>query len=49
MDEKAIKAQEKEEQKIIQQAKEMEAREKEEETLRKRKEAALEGTGIAAK
>lgn len=49
MDEKAIKAQEKEEQKIIQQAKEMEAREKEEEKLRKRKEAALEGTGIAAK
>ena len=49
LDEKAIKAQEKEEKKIQQQAEEMEAREKEEEKVRKRKEAALEGTGIAAK
>ena len=49
MDEKAIKAQEKEEEKIKQQAREMEAKEKEEEKLRKRKEAALEGTGVAVK
>ena len=49
MDEKQIAAQAKEEKKIQEQAREMEAREKEEEKLRKRKEAALEGTGIAAK
>lgn len=49
LDEKAQKAQEKEQQKIKEQAKEMEAKEKEEEKLRQRKEAALEGTGIATK
>lgn len=49
LDEKAIKAREKEEKKIADQAKEMERREKEEEKLRKRKEAALEGTGVAIK
>lgn len=49
MDEKQLAAQAKEEEKIKQQAREMEAREREEEKLRKRKEAALEGTGIAAK
>jgi replication factor C subunit 1 len=49
MDEKAIKAREKEERKIAEQARAMEEREKEEEKLRRRKEAALQGTGIAAK
>ena len=49
LDDKQIKAREKEEQKIAEQAKAMEVREKEEEKVRKRKEAALEGTGIAAK
>ncbi len=49
LNEKRIKAREKEEQKIAEQAKAMEAREKEEEKIRKRKEAALQGTGIAAK
>jgi len=49
LDEKQIKARDKEEQKIAGQAKAMEAREKEEEKARKRKEAALEGTGLAAK
>jgi hypothetical protein len=44
-----IKAKEKEDKKIAEQAKAMEAREKEEESLRKRKEKALEGTAIAAK
>ena len=49
LDEKALKAQEKEAQKIKDQAKEMEAKEREDEKLRKRKEVALEGTGIATK
>lgn len=49
LDDKQIKAKEKEQDKIAQQAREMEAREKEEEKLRKRKEAALAGTGIASK
>jgi replication factor C subunit 1 len=49
LDEKAIKAQQKKEKEIVDQAKAMEKREKEEEKLRMRKEAALEGTGIAAK
>jgi replication factor C subunit 1 len=48
-DEKQIKAMQKEEQRIKDAAKEMERKEKEEEKLRKRKEAALEGTGMAAK
>lgn len=49
LDEKAIKAKEKEEKKIEEAAKEMEMREKEEETLRKRKEKAMAGTGVATK
>ena len=49
VDEKTLKAREKEEQKIVQQAKEMEAKEKEEEALRKRKESAMQGTGLAVK
>jgi replication factor C subunit 1 len=49
LDEKQIKAKEKEEQKIRDAAKEMEQREKEEEKLRKRKEKAMEGAGMAAK
>ena len=49
LDEKALKAQEKAAQKIKDQAKEMEAKEREDEKLRKRKEVALEGTGIATK
>lgn len=44
-----IKAKEKEEKKILEQAQAMEMREKEEEKLRKRKEGALKDTGIAAK
>jgi replication factor C subunit 1 len=48
LDEKQIKAKEKEEQKIRDAAKEMEQREKEEK-LRKRKEKAMEGAGMAAK
>jgi replication factor C subunit 1 len=48
-DEKQIKAMQKEEQRIKDAAKEMERKEKEEEKLRERKEAALEGTGLAAK
>ncbi|MDN9006693.1 hypothetical protein Q0P47_14070, partial [Staphylococcus aureus] len=39
----------KEEKKVLDQAKELERREKEEEKLQKRKEAALEGTGQAVK
>ncbi|KAK8845500.1 hypothetical protein IAR55_006213 [Kwoniella newhampshirensis] len=49
MDEKAAKKREAEEKKIQQQARELEEREKAEERDRKRKEKALEGTGIAAK
>lgn len=49
LDEKAIKAKQKEEQKIEDAAKEMEKREKEEEKLRKRKEQAMAGTGTAIK
>lgn len=49
LDDKQVKAKEKEEQKIAQAAKDMEAREREEEKARKRKEAALKDTGIAAK
>ena len=49
LDEKQIKARQKDEHKIAEQAKAMEAREREEEKVRKRKETALEGTGIAAK
>lgn len=49
LDEKQIKAKEKEEKKIQEAAMEMEKREKEEEKLRKRKEKAMEGTGMAAK
>lgn len=49
LDEKAIKAKEKEDQKIKDAAKEMEKREKEEEQLRKRKAKAMEGTGVAVK
>jgi replication factor C subunit 1 len=48
-DEKQIKAMQKEEQKIRDAAKAMELKEKEDEKLRKRKEAALENTGMAAK
>jgi replication factor C subunit 1 len=49
LDDKQIKAKEKEEKKIQEAAKEMEKREKEEERLRKRKEAALGASGMAAK
>lgn len=49
MDDKQLAAQEKAQKKILDQAKEMEKQEKEEESARKRKEKALEGTGIAAK
>jgi replication factor C subunit 1 len=49
LDEKAIKAREKEEKKIAEQAREMEKKEREEESERRRKEKALKGTGIAAK
>lgn len=49
LDDKALKAKDKEEKKIQDQAKEMEKREREDEKLRKRQEAALEGTGIAVK
>lgn len=49
LDDKAIKAKEKEEKKIQEAAKEMEKREKEEEQLRKRKAKAMEGTGVAVK
>ncbi|KAL7418824.1 DNA replication factor C complex subunit Rfc1 [Cryptotrichosporon argae] len=49
VDEKTKAAIEKEEKKVLEQANEMERREKEEERLRVRKEKALEGTGIAAK
>jgi replication factor C subunit 1 len=49
LDEKQAKAAEKEQQKIAEQAKAMEEREREEEKLRRRKEAALSGTGVAAK
>lgn len=49
LDDKQTKAREKEEKKIAEQAKAMEIREKEEDKVRKRKEAALEGTGIATK
>ena len=49
LDDKTLKALKKEEEKIAAQAKEMEAREKEDEKLRQRKEAAWEGTGLAAK
>ncbi|WOO84678.1 Replication factor C subunit 1 [Vanrija pseudolonga] len=49
MDDKTKAAIEKEEKKVLDQAKELERREKEEEKLQKRKEAALEGTGQAVK
>jgi replication factor C subunit 1 len=49
LDEKAIKAREKEEKKIAEQAREMEKKEREGESERRRKEKALKGTGIAAK
>lgn len=49
MTEAQIKAKEKEEKKVKEQVKEMEQREKEEEGLRKRKEKALEKTGLAVK
>ena len=49
LDDKQIKAREKEEKKIAEQAKAMEVREKEEAKVMKRKEAALEGTGIAVR
>jgi replication factor C subunit 1 len=48
-DEKQLKAMAKEEKKIQDAAKEMEKKEKEDEKLRKRKEAALGNTGMAAK
>lgn len=49
LNEQQIKAREKEEKKVLEQAKAMEQREKEEEKLRKRKEGALKDTGVAAK
>ncbi len=49
LDEKQLAAQAKEEKKVLEMAAEMERKEKEEEKLRQRKEAALGGTGIAAK
>lgn len=48
-DEAMLKKEEQENQKIKAQAAALEKKEREEEALRKRKEAALEGTGIAAK
>jgi len=48
-DEKQLKAMAKEEKKIQDAAKEMEKKEKDDEKLRKRKEAALGNTGMAAK
>ncbi|TXT05015.1 hypothetical protein VHUM_03835 [Vanrija humicola] len=49
LDDKTKAAIEKEEKKVLDQAMELERREKEEEKLQKRKEAALEGTGQAVK
>ena len=49
VDEKTKKAREKQEKDIEKQVQELEKREKEEESLRRRKEAALAGTGLAAK
>lgn len=49
LDEKQKKALAKAEEKIIEDAKELVRREQEEEALRKRKDAALNGTGIPAK
>ena len=49
LDEKTIKAREKAEKEIQKQAEHMAQREKEDEAARKRKEKALDGTGIAVK